>query len=52
MGLVLEACVDILVATSLCYFFLKSRRHSVLKRWVAVQDTESKLEILIASFAE
>ena len=40
MGLILEASVDILVATSLCYFFLKSRYQSVHKRYAAVRNTK------------
>jgi len=37
-GLVLEACVDLLVATSLCYFLIKSRYHSVHKRTIRLLD--------------
>jgi hypothetical protein len=35
-GLILEVSVDLLIATSLCYFLVKSRHHSVHKRYVAV----------------
>lgn len=35
-GLILEACIDLLIAASLCLFLVKSRHHSVHKRCVAI----------------
>jgi len=37
-SLVLEACVDLLIAVSLCYFLVKTRHHSVHKRTIRLLD--------------
>lgn len=42
VGYFIEAAVDLIVATSLCYFLIKSRRNSVHKRSVAVQVTRPR----------
>jgi hypothetical protein len=55
-ALVNEACVDFLIATSLCYFLMKSRRQSIHKRWrfffgfflVKSQATTERLNFSIA----
>jgi hypothetical protein len=36
MGFFLEATVDLIIASSLCYFLLKSRRNSVLARFADI----------------
>jgi hypothetical protein len=33
-GLILEACIDLPIATSLCYYLVKCGRNTVHQRWV------------------
>jgi len=47
-GLIDEACVDLLTALSLCYFLMKSRRHSVHKRWAVFEISDQHLSFRVS----